>query len=254
MNKKFGFTLAEVMITVAVIGVVAALTLPGLIQNWQKETQALQIRKVAQDFETAADLITTNAMKKNFYSTSVFTSDNGVASLMSYFKNAKQIDNLFSSSYKKISGGSGNFTCSGTQYLLANSAAICISRDSNLASVSNFFKIYVDTNGKDKPNISGRDLFLLYLDGNGNIRGDVPKIDSVDIGALQECVHAGNNCKDYEKFDYNGDGNIDVADVTYLTNAALEGVSDVTLAMCKNHSTGQYCFEILRNNNWVMNY
>ena len=34
--KNFGFTLAEVLITLAVIGVVAAMTIPSLIKNYQK--------------------------------------------------------------------------------------------------------------------------------------------------------------------------------------------------------------------------
>lgn len=33
MMKKFGFTLAEVLITLGIIGVIAALTLPSLIQK-----------------------------------------------------------------------------------------------------------------------------------------------------------------------------------------------------------------------------
>ena len=41
MKTKFGFTLAEVLITLGIIGVVAALTLPSLVTNYQK-----QIKKV----------------------------------------------------------------------------------------------------------------------------------------------------------------------------------------------------------------
>ena len=35
-DKTFGFTLAEVLITLGIIGVVAALTIPGLIINYKK--------------------------------------------------------------------------------------------------------------------------------------------------------------------------------------------------------------------------
>ena len=35
-NKKFAFTLAEVLITLGIIGVVAAMTMPALIQNYRK--------------------------------------------------------------------------------------------------------------------------------------------------------------------------------------------------------------------------
>ena len=44
-NDKFGFTLAEVLITLGIIGVVAALTLPTLIQNYQKQATATSVKK-----------------------------------------------------------------------------------------------------------------------------------------------------------------------------------------------------------------
>lgn len=36
-KAKFGFTLAEVLITLGIIGVVAAITIPNLIANHQKK-------------------------------------------------------------------------------------------------------------------------------------------------------------------------------------------------------------------------
>ena len=36
-KMKFGFTLAEVLITLGIIGIVAAMTIPTLIQNCSKE-------------------------------------------------------------------------------------------------------------------------------------------------------------------------------------------------------------------------
>lgn len=37
MQSKYGFTLAEVLITLAVIGVVAAMMLPALVNNQKKK-------------------------------------------------------------------------------------------------------------------------------------------------------------------------------------------------------------------------
>ena len=37
-EHKKAFTLAEVLITLGVIGVVAAMTIPGMITNYQKKT------------------------------------------------------------------------------------------------------------------------------------------------------------------------------------------------------------------------
>ncbi len=47
MNKwKFrGFTLAEVLITLGVIGVVAAMTIPTMITNYQKKQTAIEVKK-----------------------------------------------------------------------------------------------------------------------------------------------------------------------------------------------------------------
>ena len=43
---KKGFTLAEVLITLGIIGVVAALTLPSLITNYRKKQTVAQLKKV----------------------------------------------------------------------------------------------------------------------------------------------------------------------------------------------------------------
>ncbi len=44
-KKNFAFTLAEVLITLAIIGVVAALTIPTLISNYQKHQYVTQLKK-----------------------------------------------------------------------------------------------------------------------------------------------------------------------------------------------------------------
>ena len=42
---KYAFTLAEVLITLGIIGVVAAMTIPALITHYQKESVAIQLKK-----------------------------------------------------------------------------------------------------------------------------------------------------------------------------------------------------------------
>ena len=67
MNRKFGFTLAEVLITLLIIGIVAALTIPSVISNYQQQefktglkkavsvlNEAIQVN-IAQDGETPYD-------------------------------------------------------------------------------------------------------------------------------------------------------------------------------------------------------
>ncbi len=45
MQKK-GFTLAEILITLAIIGVVAVLTIPTVVRNYQKTQTVTQLKKV----------------------------------------------------------------------------------------------------------------------------------------------------------------------------------------------------------------
>ena len=43
-KKKLAFTLAEVLVTLGVIGVIAAMTIPGLMSNYRKRQLQTQIK------------------------------------------------------------------------------------------------------------------------------------------------------------------------------------------------------------------
>lgn len=45
INRKTAFTLAEVLITLGIIGVVAALTLPSLIQSYREKETVAKLKK-----------------------------------------------------------------------------------------------------------------------------------------------------------------------------------------------------------------
>ena len=44
--KRDGFTLAEVLVTLGIIGVVSAMTVPTLMQNYQRKSYVTQLHKV----------------------------------------------------------------------------------------------------------------------------------------------------------------------------------------------------------------
>ena len=46
MYNKAAFTLAEVLITLGIIGIVAALTIPAIITNYQKKATVVHLHKV----------------------------------------------------------------------------------------------------------------------------------------------------------------------------------------------------------------
>lgn len=45
-----GFTLAEVLVTLGIIGVVSAMTVPTLMQNYQRQSYVTQLHKVYNEF------------------------------------------------------------------------------------------------------------------------------------------------------------------------------------------------------------
>ena len=52
-SPKFGFTLAEVLITLGIIGIVAAMTMPTLIQNYKRNVLETRISKFASVYQQA---------------------------------------------------------------------------------------------------------------------------------------------------------------------------------------------------------
>ena len=54
--KKFGFTLAEVLITLGIIGVVAALTLPSVNQKLEDQRNMAALKKAYSVLQQATNL------------------------------------------------------------------------------------------------------------------------------------------------------------------------------------------------------
>ncbi|MCM1339934.1 MAG: type II secretion system GspH family protein [Muribaculaceae bacterium] len=72
MMKKNGFTLAEVLITLAIIGVVATLTLPALLQNTQEQQAKTALKK---GINTLTELVGMNAAVSGFDYASISSDD-----------------------------------------------------------------------------------------------------------------------------------------------------------------------------------
>ena len=165
--KSAAFTLAEVLVTLGIIGVVSAMTVPTLMQNYQRQSYVTQLHKTYNEMSQALLRYQTDRNAINLTEAGL-TDINSLDSFMkNYFKIVKDcgMDETacFGSNYKKIDGSSINFMSTDSDgvraYVLANGASIAI------ISGSNYF--HLDVNGKKGPNIVGRDTFAIKIHSNG---------------------------------------------------------------------------------------
>lgn len=256
MKKFTAFTLTEVLITVAVIGVISALTVPNLVKDYQRDTQAVQFRKVVNEIESAIDMFITEEGKTSMASTSL-SKDNGFSDFIkSHFKVLKtcsstETNKCFASqTYMSLDGTSSQtFSCSGESYLLANSAAICARKvekisinakkpDGSLILNAYYpvngihIELFIDTNGAEGPNIGGRDMFQVYIQPDGRIYDSAMKQEA--SGICGEGIGGGMS--------------------TAQCYAGAQEIIDESAVGCEKSAFGKGCFAKLINNNWKMDY
>ena len=193
LNKKQGFTLAEILITLTVIGVVAALTIPTLLQNTNQAELKAALKR---DF---ADLSQATLSIKNDLGGSLVNAFPGANSMGS-----EALKNAFKAklSYIKECSGTPEFGGSGTGLsaegcwhvtnawqnlngikrigedhpglILNNGTLVNFGIYESNCSLSNGdFKacgdITFDVNGFKPPNTIGKDIFAVSLTGDGII-------------------------------------------------------------------------------------
>ncbi len=195
-TARWAFTLAEVLITLGVIGVVAALTMPSLIANYKKQVLCNQLKKSISTIEQglqklmAADDVTSLSLlsKPVFGYRSCEKSgagNSGEKGLLSYnvfqFVEAPKNqygtycieydDGLYDNKFEQIVEiasdweGDGYYLQDGTLFGIQQGNASGASCEDNTIIWAN---MWLDINGdKRGPNIKGRDLFYFYVLDNG---------------------------------------------------------------------------------------
>ena len=183
-ERVCAFTLAEVLITLGIIGVVAALTLPTLIGNYQKQALATQTRKFYSMMSQAVkqymadegvdDLRNTPLASDNYEDTASPEAIESIRNFVTkYLKVVKECDheanNCFAEKYKSWDGNQKLNIPVATEaswngrrdYILSDGNVIRIGYQSMPLN------ILVDINGKKGPNRVGYDLWdmNIYYDG-----------------------------------------------------------------------------------------
>ena len=193
------FTLAEVLVTLGIIGVVSAMTVPTLMQNYQRQSYVTQLHKVYNEVEQALLRYQTDRNALNLTEAGLSSQAAWNAMVPQYFKTVKVCDSSLTpcfpetSSYKKISGVAlnANVYSVQTSYVLASGASVRFYR---AVSGNRICYLQVDVNGQKGPNILGRDLFTLsiYNDGTIDDDGSSAPLSEADRNTLFERDCNGN--------------------------------------------------------------
>ena len=138
MMKKTGFTLAEVLITLAIIGVVATLTLPALMTNTQEQQAKTALKKGINTLTEAAQM--NQAISGwDYASITVSNTDDSEAedqSLYNLFSERTSMD-YQKSGFSKIKDASGGLNANYAVYFRDGSALLLPSSDTARLSSSN---------------------------------------------------------------------------------------------------------------------
>ena len=233
--KKVAFTLAEVLITLGIIGVVAALTLPTVIQNYRKQETVAQLQKTYSTVNQA--LLQSIAENGDYINFDNATDDIGDEAFfkkywLPYFKGATICNEqnrcgygkrgTLSSTFYFLNGILANETgVSGNPlYITAihygrstimlpdGSVVIYFNGfgDNNQARINTSW-VLIDVNGGKEPNTYGKDVFFFDRNEKGAI---VPR------------------CKNLTKEQVNSD--------------------------CSKTGTGECCAQKIINDGWKINY
>ena len=173
-NKKAGFTLAEVLITLGVIGVVATLTLPNVMASYAKRSQVAQLQRSVNAVTNAAQnyLLENNADSLDgvIFDADRFISEflgaahtGGLSSAMSEYYRSVSDPNSSAPAYILLGDYSRpSYACG----KLDTGATVCVSyntqSDGNRA-------LAIDVNANAGPNVYGRDLFTMGLNPKGKV-------------------------------------------------------------------------------------
>ncbi len=186
---KSGFTLAEVLITLGIIGIVAAMTIPGLIAKHQKIVTATQLKKayttIAQAFTMAQkdygdisgwDFKPSNPEDGDTTSLKTAITLFAKTYLIPYLSvitdcgAGKEASKQCFYTWYTTDGTALNYTPSDNLYrfILNNTTLIQLSYDNSAGDYTiGHVLIYVDINGFNKPNTISKDIFVMSLTSSG---------------------------------------------------------------------------------------
>ena len=189
-ESKFAFTLAEVLITLGIIGVVAAMTIPSLIQSYKEKATVTAVKQSYSIFAQALKMVTIDNPDLSALTDSSLSAK----------ENSQIMFKEISKHIKKVKSCDVDKKCMGNTYylnlnnekvsnwdtynnlvtgVLANGTSFWIlSLPASISGEETYAgQIGIDINGNKRPNKFGVDFFWFTFNKNGELfagRGQGP--------------------------------------------------------------------------------
>lgn len=212
------------------------MTIPTLMQNYQRKSYVTQLHKVYNELQQAFTMEMTDKNAVDLREAGLGISSNMKDFIQRHFKVVQSCNGIkdpcFVTDYKNLNGTNLGYNQSGwgcgACATIASGASICVDNVKCYSSSyggysTNYGYIFVDINGKQGPNILGRDAMIMSYFPDGVI--DVPLITPAcrtlgvcNGGAINTVRESGTACEASSAYEH------------------------------------QVCFGKLLNNNWEMTY
>ena len=163
-SRKIAFTLAEVLITLGIIGVVAAMTMPSLVANYEKKRTATAVKKAYSELSQALKLAEVDYGDMEYWDyPDGFDIEENKAFvnryITPYYKGVTMLQDGSVPGWTTISPTGINF--------ISSNGTIFSGKPNN----SKAFFVLVDINGFKRPNKMGTDIFY-FATSTGKLMPD----------------------------------------------------------------------------------
>lgn len=165
---KKAFTLAEVLITLGIIGIVAAMTLPILIGKYQKMQTATQLKKAYSEISQMLKLSEVDNESMGDWDYTLSGIDFYYKYLDSYLKKVREIPNSEFKKYMVYKNLNGT-KCTGEVWCTQSSSFYTYLSNGIVMGImthpgqSVYKAITIDVNGDKQPNQLGKDVFVFSM-------------------------------------------------------------------------------------------
>lgn len=184
--KRAAFTLAEVLITLGIIGVVAAMTMPSLIQNYQEKATVTKLKKCYSLVSQAyVSILNDEGGSDTLQAGDDLEMMEKFGKYLKYQKTCGRNKGCFPNvTYKSVTGNGyskwEDDTTDRSRAILTDGTLIMFNKSAMWGGGNYLYaQIYVDINGFKGPNQLGRDFFYFYISPEKIVPGGAKVLEAI---------------------------------------------------------------------------